>query len=108
MARRRHPRPRGPGALRHPRPPRPPVGVRQGPQGADQVLLDPNPLSPDHTISVRLLDVSLDGSCAVIGTRHGGEDELEVSFKDVATGRDLPDRLPKARYFSVSITPDKA
>jgi prolyl oligopeptidase len=36
--------------------------VRKGLSGADEVLLDPHPLSPDHTTSIALLDVIEDGS----------------------------------------------
>ena len=35
--------------------------VRQGLDGAEQVLIDPLPLSPDHTTAVNFLDVSQDG-----------------------------------------------
>src|SRR5438105_2419716 len=37
------------------------VYVREGLQGKDEVLLDPHPLSPDHTVSLGLVDVSQDG-----------------------------------------------
>jgi prolyl oligopeptidase len=39
--------------------------MRRGFQGADEVLIDPNPLSPDHTISATSDDVSRDGSLLV-------------------------------------------
>ena len=79
--------------------------MREGPDGPDVVLVDPNPLSPDHTVSVSLTDVSLDGSLVAYALRKGGEDEIEVRLLDVATKKERPG-LPKARYFSVSI--DKA
>ena len=80
--------------------------MRQGADGKDEVLVDPNSLSPDHTTSVSYLDVSSDGARAAIGTRQGGQDEVSVSFLDVATHRELPDRLAKGRYFGVSLRPD--
>ena len=82
--------------------------VRKGLEGKDEVLVDPHPLSPDHTTSVLYLDVSLDGNLAAIGTRQGGEDEMTVSFVDVASRRPLPDRLPRARYFAVAVRPDRS
>lgn len=80
--------------------------MRQGPQGKDEVLLDPNPLSPDHTTSVSLVDVSNDGTRLAFGTRRGGEDEQTISLLDVATHKEMTDKLPKARYFNVALRPD--
>jgi prolyl oligopeptidase len=79
--------------------------VRAG-AGPELVVLDPHPLSADHTTSVNYLDVSRDGALAAIGTRLGGADEQEVRVLDVVTRRAKPDRLPRARYFSVAIAGD--
>ena len=82
--------------------------VRRGIDGKDEVLVDPHPLSPDHTTSVSYLDIALNGTLAAIGTRQGGEDEQSVSFLDVGSRRELPDRLPRARYFAVALRPDRS
>lgn len=79
--------------------------MRVGAGGPDRVLVDPNPLSPDHTTSVSLLDVSRDGRLVAYGLRKGGEDELEVHLLDPDTGKELPGGLPKARYFGFTIDP---
>ncbi len=81
--------------------------VRKSREGADEVLLDPLPLSPDHSTSVSYLDVSSDGSLVAIGTRQGGKDELAVTFMKVDSHQLLADQLPEARYFAVAIKPDK-
>jgi prolyl oligopeptidase len=81
--------------------------MRKGPKGADEALVDPHPLSEDHSTTVSLLDVSQDGSLVAYGIRNGGQDEVEIHFIDTATRQELPDRLPKARYFTVSIEPDR-
>lgn len=81
--------------------------VRKGLRGKDEVLIDPHPMSPDHTTSVNLLDVSQDGTVLAYAVRQGGEDEITVNLLDVDTRKNLPDRLPKARYFGVSLKPDK-
>ena len=81
---------------------------RQGENGPDTVLVDPNPLSPDHSASVVLMDVSTDGRLIAYGVRRGGQDETEVHFRDVDTRADVPDTLPTARYESVSIKPDRS
>ncbi len=82
--------------------------LRRGPAGLDEVLVDPHPLSTDHTTSVSILDVSPDGTLAAVGTRQGGADEVAVSFLDVDSRKELADRLPPARYFGVAIKPDRS
>ena len=82
------------------------VYVREGLDGADRVLIDPHPLSPDHTTSVALRDISDDGRLVAYAVREGGVDEVSIRLRDVDTGEDLPDVLPAARYGGVSLTPD--
>ena len=66
--------------------------MREGLDGADSVLLDPHPLSPDHTVDVSMEDISQDGRVLVYGLRRGGEDETELHVRDVATRADLSGR----------------
>jgi prolyl oligopeptidase len=82
--------------------------VRKGAKGKDEVLLDPHALSADHTTSINLLDVVEDGSLIAYGVRVGGEDEVTVKFLDVATRKELPDVLPRARYQGVAVKNDKS
>jgi prolyl oligopeptidase len=81
--------------------------VRRGEKGKDEVLVDPHPLSSDHRTSINLIDIVTNGSLVAYGVQVGGEDENTVRFRDVDTGKDLPDVLPRARYSGVSITPDR-
>ncbi len=84
--------------------------LREGLEGEDQVLIDPHPMSPDHTTSVTLVDVSEDGRLLAYGIREGGMDEIRVRFMDVDSRQDLSDELPRARYFLFGggfFTPDK-
>jgi prolyl oligopeptidase len=81
--------------------------VRDGLQGKEEVLIDPNAIRPDHTVSVGMLDVSEDGKLLAYNIRQGGEDEVAIRFLDVDTKKDLKDALPKARYFGLSINPGK-
>ena len=80
---------------------------RHGADGKDEVLIDPHPLSADHSTSVGLVDVSKDGTLAAYEIREGGQDETTVHFRDTETLADLKEVLPKANYFGVSFTPDK-
>lgn len=80
--------------------------VRQGLDGNDQVLLDPNKMSADNTISVSPLDISEDGAMLAYGIRQGGEDETTLQLMNVSDHQDMPDHLPRARYSGVSVKPD--
>jgi prolyl oligopeptidase len=81
---------------------------RDGEQGVDRKLIDPNGMSPDQTTSVALLNVSPDGGLVTYAVRLGGRDETEVRFFDVDKGRDLDYVLPAARYFGVDMLPDRS
>jgi prolyl oligopeptidase len=78
---------------------------RHGLNGADEILLDPQGMSADHSTSVGLRDVSNDASVVAYGVRAGGKDEVTVHFLDVKSRRDLPDVLPQADYFSMEFEP---
>jgi hypothetical protein len=79
---------------------------RDGLRGRDNVLVDPHGLSDDHTTSISLEDISEDGRWIAWGIRRGGEDEVEIRIRNVDSGEDLPDRLPRALYNSVDFSPD--
>ena len=82
------------------------VYVREGLDGEDRVLIDPHPLSPDHTTSVELRDVSDDGRRVAYAVRAGGVDEVSIRVRDVDSGADLDDVLPPARYGQVILAAD--
>src|ERR1044072_7736666 len=79
--------------------------VRQGLNGKDEVLIDPHPLSLDHTTDIGLLDASNDGKLIVYSIRRGGQDETEVRVMDVDKRKDV-DQLPNALYRGVSMKRD--
>ncbi len=82
--------------------------VRQGLEGKDEVLVDPNPMSADHSTSASYEDVTPDGKLVAYGIREGGQDQAAVHFLNVDTRQELADRLPSGRYFGIAIRPDKA
>jgi prolyl oligopeptidase len=84
------------------------IYTRQGDAGKEEVLLDPNPMSPDHSTNVEIMDVSKDGKLLAYVLRVGGKDESEVHVLDVAAKRDLADVLPARVYFDVSFLPDNS
>jgi prolyl oligopeptidase len=81
--------------------------MRESFDGPDVVLVDPNPMSADHTTSVSLVTVSLDGRMLVYGIRKGGEDERELHVYDVEKHAEVPGGLPKGRFFSVQFDKQK-
>ncbi len=83
------------------------IELRQGLNGKDQVLIDPNSWSADHTTSVQILNVSSDGKLLVYGKREGGEDELVPAFFDVDARKNVGETFTKARFGGIALTPDK-
>ncbi len=82
--------------------------VRQGLEGKDEVLVDPLPLSPDHSTSVGFADISQDGALVAYTVRQGGEDEVTVKLIETDGHKELPDALPRARYSGLALTNDKS
>ncbi len=83
------------------------IYLRKGIAGSDERLIDATKLSADQNTSVGIADVSKDGSLLLYVVREGGADEESVHLLDVNTRQPSPDVLPKARYFGISLTPDK-
>jgi len=87
----------------------PVIYMRKGLEGKDEVLIDPHNMSPDHTTSVSISAASEDGTVMAYAVREGGQDETTVKLLDVDKRKDLPDRLPKGRYYwHISLKPDKS
>ncbi|MCS6975938.1 MAG: prolyl oligopeptidase family serine peptidase [Gemmatales bacterium] len=80
--------------------------VREGLDGPDRILLDPNQLSEDGTIALDWWYVSDDGKKLAYGLSQSGSEESVLHVRDVDTGRDLPDRIEGTRACSVAWTPD--
>ncbi len=84
------------------------IYMRQGVEGKEDLLIDPLPMSADHSTNVDILDVTKDGKFLAYLVRKGGADEFEVRVFDVDARKDLTDKLPAAVYFNVSWRPDRA
>ena len=82
------------------------IYLRQGPAGEDVMLVDPNAMSKDHTISAGIAAVSRDGRTLGYTLRQGGEDEETVTWMDVDTRKILPDAFPRARYSGFALKRD--
>ncbi len=62
-----------------------------------RVLLDPNSLSKDGTVSLAGTVFSEDGKYMAYGLSKAGADVTTWKIREVATGQDLPDALPTGR-----------
>jgi len=85
----------------------PVILVREGAQGEDRILIDPNSWEGETARSAQMLDVSKDGTILAYAIREGGQDEIELRFLEVDGGSELPDVLERARYMGGALTPDK-
>lgn len=74
--------------------------------GEYEVVLDPSTFDPTNRTIVNLMDFSPDGRTLMYSVRQGGADEIEVRFRDLTTGEELPDRLPDALYGAVNFSED--
>jgi len=80
--------------------------VRDGAADADRVLIDPNDLAADGTVSLDWWFPSRDGARVAYGLSKDGTEESTLYVRDVMTGVDLPDRIERTRYAAVSWMPD--
>jgi len=69
-------------------------------------VLDPNALSPDGSIAVAQWSVSPDGRLVGYTTAAGGSDLQDIHFRDLATGRDLAETIPRVKFTGISWTRD--
>jgi prolyl oligopeptidase len=70
------------------------------------VLLDPNTLSEDGTVALGLTELSDDGSLLAYSVAESGSDWVTWRFREVATGRDLPDVLRWSKFSGAAWLPD--
>ena len=71
-----------------------------------RVLLDPNTLSKDGTVSLSESTPSENGKLLVYGTSTGGSDWQEFRVRDVATGKDLDDVIRWVKFSGASWAKD--
>jgi len=84
------------------------IYARDGLDGKEKVVIDPNPMSSDHTTSAEMQELSEDGKVLIYRIREAGKDEFEMHLFDIDAHRDVPDRLPAASYFSAFLLPDRS
>ncbi len=70
----------------------------QEPDGEPEVLLDPNKLSDDGTVSLGGLSLSNDGKHLAYTIQRSGSDWVEIYVMDIATKELLPDHIEWAKF----------
>ena len=80
---------------------------KDGAEGEEKVLLDPNAWAADGSVSLGSWSVSWDGKRVAYGKKINNSDEATLYLMDVATGKvsDV-DVIPGAKYATASWTPD--
>ncbi|MHC4599851.1 MAG: prolyl oligopeptidase family protein, partial [Planctomycetota bacterium] len=80
--------------------------VREGAEGEERVLVDPNPIQADGTASLDWWYPSRDGRLLAYGISEAGSEMATFHVLDVDSGETLPDVIPFARHSSVAWEPD--
>lgn len=74
----------------------------EGLDGTPNVLLDPNAMSADGTVSISGFSVSEDGALAAYAIADAGSDWMKWYVRNVTTGKDLPDVVEWSKFSSAS------
>ncbi len=82
--------------------------VREGVNGKDRVLLDPNTLSSDGTVALDWWHPSHQGKYLAYGTSPSGSEISTLHVMEVATGKLLPDVINQTRAASIAWLPDNS
>jgi prolyl oligopeptidase len=80
--------------------------VRNGVNGQDRVLLDPNALSADGTVALDWYYPSRDGRLVAYGLSASGDELSTLHVIDVDSGEALPETISRSRYTSLAWLPD--
>ena len=83
-----------------------PVYVRATLTSPAKLVLDPNVISPDGSVSLSDWRPSRDGRLLAYGLSEGGADWETLHVREVDSGKDLPDEVHWMRFSDISWTND--
>lgn len=83
-----------------------PIYVRTGIFDSPEMVLDPNALSPDGSVSLAQYAPSPDARLLAYAIAAGGADWETVHVRSLTTGEDLPDAISWVRFSDLSWTHD--
>ena len=84
------------------------VYTMRGETGEQRILLDPNSLSENGTVAIAGGSLSPDGTHYAYSLQDSGSDWQTWYVRDVATGKDLCDRIEWAKFSGASWSHDSA
>ncbi len=79
--------------------------VRDGVDGRDRAVIDPNAMSKDGTIAIDWWYPSRDGTLVAYGVSTRGDEKSTLKIIEVESGEHLPDRIAHTRYCSLAWLP---
>lgn len=82
--------------------------MREGVDGAERVLIDPNQWSDDGTAALAEWAVSENGRYLAFARQEGGSDWRTIRILDVESGAILPDEIAWVRFTTIAWTRDSA
>lgn len=80
----------------------PVIYVQKGLAGKPEVFIDPNTLSKEGTTAISLIGFSNDDKYAAYSRSDAGSDWQEIRIMEIATKRELPDRLKWVKFSGAS------
>ncbi len=75
---------------------------KKGGEGEEKVLIDPNKLSEDGTVSLSTFSISKDGKYLGYAISRGGSDWREIYVKEIESGKVLDDHIMWAKFSGIS------
>ncbi|HCB63185.1 MAG: prolyl endopeptidase [Bacteroidetes bacterium GWF2_43_63] len=76
--------------------------VREGYDGEERVLLDPNNLSEDGTTALSDYSISKDYKYMAFSTSKGGSDWNDIQILEIKTGKMLPDAVKWTKFSGIA------
>lgn len=76
--------------------------IKENLEAEERMILDPNKLSEDGTVSLSNFSPSEDGKYIAYGISRGGADWKEFYVKNIETGKDLDDHIMWAKFSNIS------
>jgi prolyl oligopeptidase len=83
-----------------------PIFMRAGWAAPPTLVIDPNTISADGSVSLAQYQPSPDATLMAYGLAEGGADWRTLKVRDIATGQDLPDEVHWMRFSDLSWTKD--
>jgi len=81
------------------------IYLREGAEGKDQLLIDPDERGTGRYTAVKPLHASPDGHFLLYEVKEGGERTGKFEFLDIQTRRTLPDKLPRGYLRGFAFAP---